>query len=156
MEQALADIAHFVEHIKLESVIPGARNSPVIVLGRRYAGSLSIWFRQSYPFLTVGAYSSSSPMQSVVDHFQYKELAGAVYRHIGGNECYNRIEGGFAAMEQMITNGQNEDLADMFHLCYELKPQDVRFLFQAMSDYYSSLTQFERYVSTEYQPFYVN
>lgn len=110
----------------------------------RYAGSLSIWFRQSYPFLTVGAWSSSSPTQSVVDHFQYKELAGAVYRHIGGVECYNRIEGGFAAMERMIANGQNADLGAMFHLCNEITTQDVPFFFQAMSDFYSSLTQFER------------
>lgn len=72
VEQVLADTAHFVEHIKLHSVTPGAEDSPIVVIGRRYAGSLSIWFRASYPHLTVGAWSSSSPTQALVDHFQYK------------------------------------------------------------------------------------
>lgn len=147
MEQALADTAHFVEHIKTESVTPGARDSPVVIIGRRYAGSLAIWFRQAYAHLTVGAWSSSSPAQSVVDHFQFTELAGAVYRHIGGNECYDRIDRGFAAMEQMIANGQNEDLADMFHLCNDIESAlDVQLFFSTMADFYSSFTQFERYV----------
>lgn len=148
MEQILADTAHFVEHIKLESVTPGARESPVIVIGRRLAGGLAVWFRQSYPHLTAGAWSSSGPTQSVVDHFQFKELAGAVYRHVGGNECYDRFESGFASMEQMIADGQNEDLADMFTLCNEIdSAQNIQLFFFAMSEFYSSLTQFERWLS---------
>lgn len=48
-EQALADVAHFVTHIKSNSVVPGAQNSPVILIGGHYSGSLSVWFRQKYP-----------------------------------------------------------------------------------------------------------
>lgn len=49
MEQILADTAHFIEYVRLERVTAGAENAPVIVIGRRFAGSLSIWFRQSFP-----------------------------------------------------------------------------------------------------------
>lgn len=149
----LADTAHFVRHIKSESVTPGARDSPVIVIGRRYARSLSVWFRQSYPHLTVGAWASSSPTESVVDHFEFKELAGDIYRHIGGDECYDRVEGGFAAMEDMIANGQSSALADMFHLCNDIESTaDVQLFFTIMSDFYSTFTQFERYgTRTVYQ-----
>lgn len=83
----------------------------------------------------------------IVDHFQYKELAGAIYRHIGGHECYDRIERGFAAMEQMISDGRNEDLADMLHLCDEIDGAlDIQLFFLILSDFYSSFTQFEQYV----------
>lgn len=146
VEQVLADTAHFVRHIKTESVTPGARDSPVIVIGRRYAGSLAVWFRQLYPHLTAGAWSSSSPTQSVVDHFQFKELTGATYRQIGGNACYECLERGFADMEEMIANGQSSRLADIFHLCNGIEGiQDVQLFFTVMSDFYSSFTQFERY-----------
>lgn len=53
-EQALADVSHFVTHIKSNSVTPGARDSPVVVIGAHYSGSLAVWFRQKYPHLAQG------------------------------------------------------------------------------------------------------
>lgn len=50
-------------------------------------------------------------------------------------------------MEAMIANGQNEELADMFQMCNEIEStQDVQLFFLTLSDFYSTLTQFERYV----------
>lgn len=63
VEQALADTAHFVEHIKLNSVTPGAQNSPVVVVGGHYSASLALWFRQSYPHLTIGTLNISAFIQ---------------------------------------------------------------------------------------------
>lgn len=146
VEQALADIAHFIEHIKSESVTPGAQNSPVIVLGRHYAGSLAVWFRQSYPHLTIGAWASSSPTNSVVDHFQHKELVGAVFRHVGGNACYDRLERGFNAMERIVADGQHDELSAMFQLCNGLNDVvvDVQYFFWRVSEIYSAIAQNEQ------------
>lgn len=47
VDQALADTAHFITNITAET--PGAEESPVIVIGGHYSGSLAVWFRQKYP-----------------------------------------------------------------------------------------------------------
>lgn len=49
VEQALADVAHFVTHVTSEEVSPGGSESAVIVTGGHYSASLAIWFRQKYP-----------------------------------------------------------------------------------------------------------
>lgn len=38
----------------------------------------NLYFRQAYPHLTVGDRASSAPTLAIADHFQYKELSGAV------------------------------------------------------------------------------
>lgn len=144
-EQALADVAHFITHIKSNSVTPGARDSPVIVIGGHYSGSLAVWFRQKYPHLAHGTWASSSPLLSIVDHFQYKELSGAVYRHIGGAECYNVLERGFAQMERMLDDDLHEEIEEIFHLCGDIETvQDRQIFFATMSAFYSLLAQFDQ------------
>lgn len=51
-EQALADTAHFINHI--QATVPGASTSPFILVGGHYSASLAVWFRQSYPHLALG------------------------------------------------------------------------------------------------------
>lgn len=51
-QQALADTAHFINHI--QTTVPGASNSPFILVGGHYSASLAVWFRQAFPHLTLG------------------------------------------------------------------------------------------------------
>ncbi len=51
-QQALADTAHFISHI--QTTLPGAENSPFILVGGHYSASLAVWFRQAYPHLALG------------------------------------------------------------------------------------------------------
>lgn len=51
-EQALADAAHFINHIR--NILPGGEDSEVILVGGHYSASLAIWFRQRYPHLSSG------------------------------------------------------------------------------------------------------
>lgn len=149
-EQALADIAHFIEHIKRPDVHPGAENSPVIVVGVHYSGSLAAWFRQIYPHLANAAWASGAPVLSVLNLQEYKEVAGAVYRRAGGNACYNRLESGFAEMEAMVTNNQLAELGALFNLCYPLQHQnDISNFFYVISELYSILVQLSDYVPIE-------
>lgn len=101
----------------------------------------------AYPHLVDGAWASSAPTLAIADHFQYKELSGGVYRHVGGNECYNIIERGFAEMEEMVTYGRTQELAQMFFLCNEIEDiLDVQMFFSTISEFYSLLAQFDQYV----------
>lgn len=51
-EQALADTAHFINHIRRTEA--GGQNSPIILVGGHYSASLAVWFRQRYPHLSTG------------------------------------------------------------------------------------------------------
>lgn len=145
VDQAMADTAHFIEYIKSSAVTPGAQNSPVIVIGGHYSASLAAWVRQIYPHLVVGAWASSAPTLAIADHFQYKELSGAVFRHIGGNECYENIERGFAEMEQMVADNRLAELATMFQLCDVIEDElDIQMFFSVMSEFFSLLAQFDQ------------
>lgn len=96
---------------------PGAGESAVVVIGSHYGGNLAIWFRQKYPHLTVGAWGSSAPLLSIINHQLYKETAGASYRSFGGDACYNAIENGFSYMDQMVEDNKLDELSTIFNLC---------------------------------------
>lgn len=84
-------------------------------------------------------------MFAVYDHFQYKELSGAVYRHVGGTQCYENIQRGFAEMEQMVANGSRDALEDLFLLCNDIEDElDVQIFFSLMSEVFSLLAQFDQ------------
>lgn len=145
VDQALADTAHFVSYIKSEYVTPGTEHSPVIVIGYHYSASLAVWFRQKYPHLVLAAWASSAPLLSVVNNVEFKELAGAVYRSVGGNECYDKLEEGYKQMEQLVAEEKLDVLSRIFNLCDPLEtPNDVGIFFAAISDFYSLFSQFSK------------
>lgn len=75
-------------------------------------------------------------------------MSGAVYRHIGGNTCYETIERGFADMERMIEYGRNEELSRMFNMCDNveggLDDPDVQMFFSVLSEFFSLMAQFDQ------------
>lgn len=58
-EQALADLAYFIEAKKKEMKL---QHNKWIVFGGSYPGSLAAWFRLKYPHLAYGAVASSAPL----------------------------------------------------------------------------------------------
>lgn len=65
IDQALADLAHFVEEMR--RAIPGAENSKVIMAGGSYSATMVAWFRQKYPHLVDGGWASSAPLLAKLD-----------------------------------------------------------------------------------------
>jgi len=43
------------------------------VIGGSYPGALSAWFREKYPHLAVGSWSSSGVVQPIVDFWKFDE-----------------------------------------------------------------------------------
>lgn len=145
VEQALADVAHFVAHVKSEEVSPGGANSSVIVIGGHYSASLAVWFRQKYPFLCTGAWASSAPLHARVNHQEYKELSGAAYRSAGGQVCYNTIETGYAQIQQYFADGRADEIDEIFHTCDPIRsPADQALFFSLTSEIFSIIPQFNQ------------
>lgn len=59
-EQALADLAYFIEQMKSKHEYKITDRTPFITVGGSYPGALSAWFRYKYPHLTIGAIASSA------------------------------------------------------------------------------------------------
>jgi hypothetical protein len=64
-EQALADLAYFVQQMKETHSHKIVDKSPFIAIGGSYPGALSAWFRYKYPHLTIGAIASSAVIQAI-------------------------------------------------------------------------------------------
>jgi len=140
-EQALADTAHFVNHIR--RTVAGAVNSNIILNGGHYSASLAIWFRQRYPHLTTGVWASSAPLPSIVDFAEFKVGVGRAYRNVGGDSCYNSLQQGFDTIQEMIDDGAFDQVTELFYLCDPLEPVDVPVFFSIMAEIYAIHPQFE-------------
>lgn len=64
-EQALADYARLIDHIKQQFHAPRAT---VVSFGGFYSGMLSFWLRQKYPGSVDGAISNSAPLLGYINH----------------------------------------------------------------------------------------
>jgi Serine carboxypeptidase S28 len=118
VDQALEDLAHFIRYQK--TVIPGASNSGVILVGASYAGMMVAWFVQRHPTLANGAWSSSAPLRAVVDFPEYKEVVGLAVRTIGGQSCYDRLERAFTQIRNAMDASQFAMLDTEFNTCTTL------------------------------------
>jgi hypothetical protein len=67
-EQALSDLAYFLQTLKSSKLYGINEKSPWITVGGSYPGALSAWFRSKYPHLTVGAISSSGVILAVENY----------------------------------------------------------------------------------------
>lgn len=67
IDQALADIKEFITQM---NALYFKDDKPIwITFGGSYPGSLSAWFRETYPEMTAGAVSSSSAVHVFVDYY---------------------------------------------------------------------------------------
>lgn len=64
-QQALADLANFVENMNDKYKLPPS--TKWIVFGGSYPGSLAAWMRLKYPHLVHGAMSASGPLLAQID-----------------------------------------------------------------------------------------
>lgn len=64
-EQALADLAYFIEAMTVKYEIPDG--TKWIAFGGSYSGALAAWLRAKYPHLIHGAVSASAPLLAKAD-----------------------------------------------------------------------------------------
>lgn len=147
IEQALADLAHFITFIRGKH--PEFDDSQIIMVGGSYSATMVAFFRQKYPHLTAGAWASSAPMFVKVDYFEYKEVVGASIRSVGGEECYQRLARAFSQADQMFANRNFADFSTTFRTCDEMTdedPYDIQIMFYTLSELLAGLVQGHRLV----------
>ncbi|KAJ6645999.1 Thymus-specific serine protease [Pseudolycoriella hygida] len=122
-EQALADLAHFIMHIRRSN--PEFDQSPVILVGGAYGGNIVTWFRQKYPHLVTGAWASSAPVLGQYNFNEYYEVVGAAIRHAGGESCFQRFAGAFRQSEEFIALRRFTEFSNLFRTCEEINDENV-------------------------------
>jgi thymus-specific serine protease len=141
-EQALADLARFVEHITRDiSVgVPDPNSSPpltlnfstkgskTVVFGGSYPGSLSAWFHLKYPHLSVGSVASSAPVFAEYNFEQYAQVVGYSlgYPLIGGSEeCVSALEESANELHALANSTEpkanSSDIPEFLRPCGEIE-----------------------------------
>ncbi|KAL6253612.1 hypothetical protein P5V15_012328 [Pogonomyrmex californicus] len=144
VDQALADLAYFIETKKKEKNL---EKSTVIVFGGSYAGNMAAWARLKYPHLIQGALASSAPVQAKADFYEYYEV---VTRSLGrySKNCVESIRTAFATVENLLStqNGPSE-LKRIFNLCNvpDVKsPNDIGYLMNSLTGIFAGTVQTDR------------
>lgn len=142
-EQALADLAYFIEYVKASS--EGYKNSGVVVVGASYSASLATWARMKYPHLINGAWASSAPLYAKLDFFEYNELMTESILAVGGEECLSKFEKAFKLLEGYFGYSEPKVLLKImqdFNLCEPLNLcRDVAHFFYELRDTVAGLVQ---------------
>lgn len=122
MDQALADLARFVEAMTSDERLNATGG--VITVGGSYSATMVTWFRQKYPHLVNGAWASSAPLRAKLDFYEYKEAVGVSFRKVGGEECYYKLEDIFQRLDDLVANDEIEYLRELFGLCDDFDGKD--------------------------------
>ncbi|KAG4072743.1 hypothetical protein HA402_001855 [Bradysia odoriphaga] len=144
-EQATADLAYFIEHIR--QLHPEFNQSEVILIGGAYAGSIVTWTRQRYPHLVAGAWASSATVFANFEFIEYNEVVGSAFNQLGGENCFERLSGAFSQAEQLISEENFTEISNIFRICENINfddPYDVMEFFTLLLQPLTRVVQYHR------------
>jgi len=147
-QQALADLAQFIESKKQEHNLTG----PWIAFGGSYAGSLAAWLRYRYPHLVAGAASSSGPLLAKANFHEYYEVVMSAMDFTGMPQCNPAISAAIADIDQLIaTEEGSARLIELFNLCkgfdfHNIK--DVHRIYVSVMSKLAGIVQYDNDIDT--------
>lgn len=116
IDQTLADIAHFVVHLR--ATTPGVNaTTPIVVSGRGYGGSLAVWFRHRYPHLSAGVWGHAANVLALQSNEPFAHNIASSMRYFAGDECYAVIEEGLRGIEARAVANDLAWLTKNMDLC---------------------------------------
>lgn len=144
-EQALADLAYFIEAMNKEHKLPAG--TKWIVQGGSYPGSLAAWMRMRYPHLVHGAMSASGPLLAKLDFKEYFYVVrDALSEYNVG--CTKAIFDAFQQVDILLKHmiGQRS-LNKLFRLCDDIdvsNGDDVTSLFENLASNFAGVVQYNK------------
>ncbi|XP_043285971.1 putative serine protease K12H4.7 [Venturia canescens] len=145
-EQALADLAHFIETARVKYQIPAA--TKWIVFGGSYPGSLAAWARLKYPHLIHGAMSASGPLLAQIDFQQYYVV---VENSLRGHSqaCVDALAAANHQINLMLHHriGQ-QGLTKKFNLCDPIESayskRDIANFYETLASEFAEIVQYNK------------
>lgn len=143
VDQALADLAYFIETKKKEKNL---EKSTVIVFGGSYAGNMAAWARLKYPHLIQGALASSAPVYAKADFYEYYEVVTKSLGKYSG-KCVEDVKTAFDSVEELLTaQGGPDKLKLYFNLCNVpnvKSPSDLGVLMNTLAEMFAATVQYD-------------
>ncbi|CAG4980308.1 unnamed protein product [Colias eurytheme] len=123
VDQALGDLAQFIEHVKSDDYEGGKfKNATVGLVGCSYAGSMATWMRLSYPHLVDAAFSDSGPLYAQEDFPEYLEVITEALRSQGSEACLTSVGEAIQRMVDLLgTDDGAAQVSTMFNTCAPLR-----------------------------------
>ncbi|CCD69714.1 Serine protease K12H4.7 [Caenorhabditis elegans] len=145
IDQALADIKEFITQM---NALYFKDDKPIwVTFGGSYPGSLSAFFRETYPEMTAGAVSSSSAVHVFVDYYEYAINTEKTYRTVS-DSCGDVIKVAFQNLITKAYSGPDSRalLKQRFNLCDNFDEtklsKSVQFFFQNVYGYFQGINQY--------------
>ncbi|KAK5971100.1 Serine carboxypeptidase S28 [Trichostrongylus colubriformis] len=150
IDQALADIREFIKQMNGMYFKETSTNWAIprwVTFGGSYPGSLSAFYRETYPETTIGAISTSSAVHAFVDYYGYLQNSEANYAAQDEN-CAANMATAFTNMQNLFysgVEGRNE-LKRRFKLCDDFDEQNLskakQFFFSTVISYFQDINQY--------------
>lgn len=143
IDQALADLAHFIVEIKASN--PMLKNSKVILAGCSYSATIVTWFMQKYPHLASGAWSLSAPLETQVDYPEFFQVVETSIKKVGGVDCTNRIKLAIEQLQRWVEEKNSALIEEAMLLCYPINFDDkseIEALFLSIVVQWAAIVQF--------------
>ncbi|KAK3907643.1 Putative serine protease K12H4.7 [Frankliniella fusca] len=145
-DQALADLAYFIEHLIEWGEMQ--RGQKLAVFGGSYPGNLAAWARLKYPHLVHAAVASSAPVRAEVDFKEYFEVVTQSIRTISGNECADNVKKGFDRIEKLLlTTDGLTTVQKTFLMCdppNTANKLDMDILYEIIANPFAGAAQYNR------------
>ncbi len=117
VEQALADYAVFLAHIRESYSLSSSRN-PIIAFGGSYGGMLAAYMRYKYPNLVQGALAASAPIYLIAGLESSTLFFSSVTDDFSKEPgCVPLIKQAFSEMTSLHQKQDYETLSSKFALC---------------------------------------
>ncbi|VDO21107.1 unnamed protein product [Haemonchus placei] len=145
IDQALADIKEFIQ--QMNDLYFKGTNTKWVTFGGSYPGSLSAFYRETYPSTTIGAVSTSSAVNVFVDYYGYLQNTEANYRAQDKN-CATSMATAFTNMQNLFFSGTagRGKLKSKFNLCDDFDEQNLskakQFFFSNVISYFQGINQY--------------
>lgn len=114
-DQALADVANFAT--SLSQQIANEHNVPAkrwLVIGGSYPGALVSWFRNKYPHVAFGAWSSSGVVDAIQDFHQFDEVVTEALTK-SGEACPKTMRSLIEFTDNEFAQGRGAAIKKIFH-----------------------------------------
>lgn len=142
-EQALADLAYFIEAMTVKYEIPDG--TKWIAFGGSYSGALAAWLRAKYPHLIHGAVSASAPLLAKADFREYYRVVEDDLA-ISNGSCVSAIRHATQELNMLLKDPLgHKTVNELFKLCDSidvLEKNDVSNLYESLAGNIAGVAQY--------------